>query len=381
MFRFKKLFRKSSVHQAKSIQNQFSGAQMEQIRLGREAGLSERQIRFYAKPEIDCMEMWDLREQLNFILDVPFLIEKYRPDLSLVGQTRYLGWIATMGGICGDIAGSRYEFYDGDRSKISFETAISTHSSMTDDSILMLATLEAVRKTETDSELRQLMAEHEHNFTEEFLPFGDTAYSKTYREFYKRYPAAGYGGGFVHWALEGKGPYKSFGNGSAMRVAPIGEAFESVEDVILHAIASAACTHNHPEGIKGAVVTAVCIWMARHGCTKDEMLTYVKTHYGNQDLIKKYTMKEVSSCKQGGYAVSCQFTVPAAVTCFVESSSYEECISNALSFEGDSDTIAAISGAIAAAYYGDVSDHVRRILREKLSEPLLEFLFPLGKGE
>ena len=151
-----------------------------------------------------------------------------------------------------------------------------------------------------------------------------------------------------------------------MRVAPIGEAFESVEDVILHAIASAACTHNHPEGIKGAVVTAVCIWMARHGYSKEDMLTYVQKHYENQDLIKKYTMKEVRSCKQGGYAVACQFAVPAAITCFLESNSYEGCISNALSFEGDSDTIAAISGAIAASYYGSIPDFAHKTLFERL---------------
>lgn len=381
MFRFKKLFKKSSTKPAELLQGQFTGAQMEQIRLGEEAGLSEKQIQFYAKPEIDCMEMWDLREKLVYIMDVPHLVKKYLPDNISVGQPNYVGWIATMGGICGDIAGSRYEFNDCDRTMVTFESAISRHSRFTDDSILMLATLDAVKKTETDSELRQLMTDHEHNFTDESVPFGDTPYSKRYRDFYKQYPSAGYGGGFVHWALEGNGPYRSFGNGSAMRVAPIGEAFESVEDVILHAIASAACTHNHPEGIKGSIVTAVCIWMARHGCSKEDMLRYVQKHYDNQELIRKYTMEEVRSCKQGGYAVACQFAVPAAITCLVKSSSYEECISNTLSFEGDSDTIAAISGAMAAAYYGDLSEQIRMVLHEKMPDSLFNLLDPLKKGE
>lgn len=140
--------------------------------------------------------------------------------------------------------------------------------------------------------------------------------------------------------------------------------------VILHAVASAACTHNHPEGIKGAVVTAICIWMGRHGYSKDEILEYVKNHYGNQKLIQRYTMKEVRACKQGGYGVACQFSVPAAVVCFMESETYEGCIENVLSFEGDSDTIGAIAGAMAAAYYGDVSKSVKGIVFERLPEAL-----------
>ncbi len=377
----KEFFQRILFKRPKSPENRLSDGQLEQIRLGREEGLSEKQIQFYAKPDIDPWEMWDFREKLLYILDVPFLMEKYQPEISSASQARYSGWIATMGGICGDIAGSRYEFNDCDRSKVNFETAISPHSRFTDDSILMMATLVAVGKHETDSELRQLMKDHVNNFTEEALPFGETEYTRVYKKYFKLFPNGGFGPGFYRWGFTGEGPYRSYGNGSAMRVAPIGEAFDSVKDVILHAIASAACTHNHPEGIKGAVVTAVCIWMGRHGCSREAILSYVKKHYENQDLIRKYRMNEVRRCNQRGYAVSCQFSVPAAVTCFVESDSYESCITNALSFEGDSDTIAAISGAIAAAYYGDVSEYVRMVLQEKLPESLFRLLVPSGKEE
>jgi len=348
----------------------FSAAQLEQIQLGREAGLSEGQIQHYAKPDMDAFQMWDLREQMEFCVDVPFLIEKYYPPVREGVRTKYSGWVATMGGICGDIAGSRYEFSNCDRKGIRFEAAITEHSRITDDTVMMLATLEAVREVDTDLELKQLLDIHENNFTDASLPFGDTAYSKKYKKYFNLFPAVGYGGGFWTWGLTGKEPYKSYGNGSAMRVAPIGEFFENPENVILHAVASAACTHNHPEGIKGAVVTAVCIWMGKHGYSKDEILGYVKTHYENQKLIQRYTMKEVRSCKQGGYGVACQFTVPAAVVCFVESEIYEGCIENALSFEGDSDTIGAIAGAMAAAYYGSVSDKVKGIVFERLPEAL-----------
>ncbi len=377
----KAFFQRILIKQPKSSEIQLSDGQLEQIRLGREEGLSEKQIQFYAKPDIDPWEMWDLREKLFYIPDVPFLMEKYRPEECSVGQARYSGWLATMGGICGDIAGSRYEFNDCDRSKVTFDMTISPHSCFTDDTILMMATLEAVGNPGTDSELRQLMMDHANNFTEEALPFGETEYTRSYKKYFKLFPNGGYGPGFYQWGFTGKGPYRSYGNGSAMRVAPIGEAFDCVDDVILHAIASAACTHNHPEGIKGAVVTAVCIWMGRHGCSREAILSYVKKHYENQDLIRRYTMDEVRRCNQRGYAVSCQFSVPAAVTCFIESNSYESCITNALSFEGDSDTIAAISGAMAAAYYGNVSECIRMVLHEKLPDSLLTLLDPLGKGE
>ena len=355
----------------------FSAAHLEQIRLGLESGLSNRQVLLYAKPEIDFMDMWDIREKLLFVVDVPHLLEQYRPDILLDYPAKYTGWTATLGAVYGDIAGSRYEFNSCDRAGITLERAISTHSRFTDDTVLTMATLDAVRDIHTDYELKKLLKTDifDVHAIDEAFPFGDTAYSRSYRKYYDLYPSAGYGPGFHNWALAGKGPYRSYGNGSAMRVAPIGEAFDSVDDVITHAIASAACTHNHPEGIKGAIVTAVCIWMSRHGYAKGDILVYVKKHYENQDMIREYTMNELRRCDQKGYAVACQFSVPAAITCFAESSTFEECIENALSFVGDSDTIAAIAGSLAAAFYGSVSENIKTVVLEKLPETFLKDLF------
>ena len=282
------------------------------------------------------------------------LIKLYRPQLRDDCEAKYSvehdGLLASIGGIFGDIAGSRYEFFGGDRSGITFENAVSKYSQITDDSVLLLATLAAVNSS------------------------NKLSYAEAYRDFYHKYPMAGYGSGFVKWALEGVGPYGSFGNGSAMRVASIGELFDDIDNVIRHAIASAECTHNHPEGIKGAVVTAVCIWMGRHGYSKNDILAYVKKHYATQNFIEHYQMEELRNCAQGSYGATCQFSVPAAITCFTESDNYEDCIINALSFEGDSDTIACISGAIAAAYYGYLPENVRTIVSEKLPTELNRLL-------
>lgn len=294
----------------------------------------------------------------DYNVDVDKLIEKYNPQRRENCVPKYSveqeGRIASIGGIFGDIAGSCYEFCSMDRSEITFENAVSKYSRVTDDSILLMATLATIKSSV------------------------QTNFSENYRKFYNQFPSVGYGPGFVKWATDdGLGPYGSFGNGSAMRVATIGEAFDNVDEVIRYATLSAACTHNHPEGIKGSVVTAVCIWMGRFGYSKDEILDYVKKHYSTQDLIKKYKMDEVRNCIQGGYAVTCQFSVPAAVTCFIESDNYEDCIVNALSFEGDSDTIACIAGAIAAAFYGGLSEHVKEVVFDRLPEKLKE-LFVRG---
>lgn len=303
----------------------------------------------------------------EFDRDVAELIERYRPGgWSVEGLvSKYEGLTACLGGVFGDVAGSRFEFFFGDRQGLTLEKAINQYSRVTDDSVLLLATLDAVKEMQRDPDL--------HIKGTKVSDFADTIFTRKYRAYYREFPQVGYGPGFSGWAVTDRGPYGSFGNGSAMRVAPIGELFEDVDEVILHAIASAACTHNHPEGIKGAVVTAVCVWMGRHGCAKDEILNYVKKHYQPQDLIKSYRMEEVRGCYQGGYGLSCQFSVPAAVTCFYESASFEECIENVLSFEGDSDTIACIAGAIAGAFYG-VSENVREIVMERVPDSLRRLL-------
>lgn len=170
----------------------------------------------------------------------------------------------------------------------------------------------------------------------------------------RAFPGQGYSPGVYHWAIyKNNTPYGSLGNGSAMRVSPIGVFFNDVKKVIIYAIASAATTHNHPEGIKGAVVTAVSVWMALNGYSKEVIYNYMKKHYHNIYGFVNYNMAELKyPNKLGKSDATCMFAVPAAIICFYYANNYEETINNCLSFAGDTDTIGAIAGGIAGAYYG-----------------------------
>ena len=178
----------------------------------------------------------------------------------------------------------------------------------------------------------------------------DVDYAAAYREFGRRYPAAGYGGTFVSWLMSDDAPpYHSWGNGSAMRVSPIGFAFDSVDTVLQEAKRSAEMTHNHPEGIKGAQATALSILLAR--TTKDKAIVRKEvTERFGYDL--RLTVDEIRPAYH--FDISCQGTVPQAIVAFLDSDSYEDTIRNAVSLGGDSDTLACIAGGIAQAYYGGV---------------------------
>lgn len=163
----------------------------------------------------------------------------------------------------------------------------------------------------------------------------------------KKYPLAGYGARFNHWLMStNSAPYNSFGNGSAMRIGAVPYFAKSLDDVKELTKAVTVVTHNHPEGIKGAEAIAVCIWLALQGATKDDIKQYVENHYYElnfdyADLIKNYDFDE-----------TCQGSVPQAIYCFLISDSFEDTIRTAVSIGGDADTIAAMAGAIAEAYYG-----------------------------
>ena len=190
------------------------------------------------------------------------------------------------------------------------------------------------------------------------LNFGtERHFDKAYREYAKEYacPLGGYGARFLAWIYTDVNP-NSCGNGSAMRVGPCG-CLDKIEDVVKMAHESAICTHSHPEGIKGAVVTATCIWMAFHGYDKKDIGKYVGEIYSDSPYspnVKWDIMKHYATV-QGNPAV-CQTTVPMAVSCFVNSESYEDCILKAIQFGWDTDTQAAIAGSIAGAYYQNFSD-------------------------
>jgi ADP-ribosylglycohydrolase len=179
-------------------------------------------------------------------------------------------------------------------------------------------------------------------------------YGDKLREYFRAYPRAGYGGNFYRWATSGsRRAYGSFGNGSAMRVSPVGHAYDSLEEVLERAKWSADFTHNHPEGVRGAQATAAAVFLARRRTPKAEIKEYLARTFG-YDLDR--TLDDV----RPGYRfdVTCQGTVPEAVLSFLESTGYEDAVRLAVSLGGDSDTLACITGGIAGAYYG-VPDEIR----------------------
>ncbi len=245
-----------------------------------------------------------------------------------------------LGAIVGDIVGSIYE-HENHRSK-EFPL-FKDNSRFTDDSVLTCATAVAL------------------------LDGG--GYSGLYRKLGLQYPGAGYGARFLHWLMDDSmGPYDSYGNGSAMRVSPVGWAFDSEEEVLAAARASAEVTHNHPEGIKGAQATALAIFRARTGHSPEEIAIEMAERFGYDISVPVDELRD--SYK---FSVSCQGTVPEAIRCYMEAWDFEDAIRNAISIGGDSDTLAAITGSIAEATFGVPSDIAEEAIL-RLDEPLVAIL-------
>ena len=244
-----------------------------------------------------------------------------------------------LGAIAGDIIGSIYEWHNIKTTEFPLFTY---RSKFTDDSVLTFATMNAI-------------VEH-------------TPYVNNYYEFGNRYIGKGYGPSFKKWLLEGNmQPYNSWGNGSAMRVSPIGWAFNTLAEVLEEAKKSAECTHNHPEGIKGAQAIASAIFLARSGKTKDEIKSYIENTFG-YDLNR--TIDEIRPTYK--FEVSCQKSVPEAIIAFLESTDFENAIRLAVSLGGDSDTIGCITGSIAEAFYGNIPEHIRNAVLKILPRELIE---------
>lgn len=184
----------------------------------------------------------------------------------------------------------------------------------------------------------------------------------------QNYPHCGYGSTFINWIFcENPEPYYSYGNGAAMRISPVGFVANSLEEVKELSKKVTEVSHNHPEGIKGAEATAVAIFMARNGSTKEEIKEYINQNYYPMD----FTLDEIRDSYQ--FDVSCQGSIPQALMAFFESNDFEDAIRNAISIGGDSDTIAAICGGIAEAYYG-IPDSIRNEALTYLDENLLMIL-------
>jgi ADP-ribosylglycohydrolase len=195
-----------------------------------------------------------------------------------------------------------------------------------------------------------------------------TPIAQTLQRYGKKYPNAGYGGSFFEWIFQSEPkPYNSWGNGSAMRVSPVGWAYHSAEEVLKQAKISAEVSHNHPEGIKGAQATAMCVFLARTGSTKEEIKTYIENTF-EYDLSKSIDDMRPTYT----FDVSCQGSVPQAIRAFYESTDFESAIRLAISLGGDSDTIACITGGIAQAYYKTIPQEIVQEVMQRLPKELLE---------
>ena len=259
-----------------------------------------------------------------------------------------------LGAIAGDVIGSVYEF---DSVKTTDFPLFTGESTFTDDTVLTVATAAA------------LLTDHD--------------FATAYHTYGRRYSGRGYGGAFRSWlaAPEPGQPYNSWGNGSAMRVSPVGIAAQSAEQALEWAEASAAVTHDHEEGVRGAQAVVLAVYLARTGESKLEIQRQVTDGLGYDlarsldDIRRTYT-----------FDVSCHGSVPEAIIAFLEADGVEDAIRCAVSLGGDADTQAAIAGGIAEAFWGQVPRELGAAVIERLPREFLEVIiafnerFPMRPG-
>ena len=230
-----------------------------------------------------------------------------------------------IGALAGDIIGSVYEYKTMKSKRFPL---FSAESEATDDSILTVAIASAI--------------------------LGDGDYEAAVRTIGCRYPDCGYGSHFYDWLFSKEPkPYNSYGNGSAMRSSPVGWAFDDEDTVLAEARRTAEFTHNHPEGIKGAQAAALATFLARNGADKEQLRHAISDRFG-------YDLDRSCDDIRGnyGYDITCQGTVPEALIAFINSTSFEDAIRNAISLGGDADTLACIAGAIAEPFYRGVPEQI-----------------------
>ena len=245
------------------------------------------------------------------------------------------------GALGGDFVGSIYEWHN---IKTKEFPLVDARCNLTDDSVLTMATAEAI--------------------------CSGVDYALCYHRWGNRHYHRGYGGRFYAWLARPEdelAPYWSWGNGAAMRVSPVGFAFQTVEEVLDAAKASACATHNHPEGVRGAQATALAVFLARQGRGKEEVKKEIESRFG-------YDLSTGLDAIRPTYRfdVSCQGTVPVAIRAFLESSCYEDAIRNAISLGGDSDTVAAVTGGIALAHYREMPEALVAAIEAKLTPDMQE---------
>ncbi len=256
-----------------------------------------------------------------------------------------------IGAIIGDIIGSTYECHNV---KTKHFELFPKESHFTDDTVLSVAVADALlHRAESRIDPRK-------------------AYAMWYKQYYKRYPHAGFGQMFSQWAVaETLTIQRSFGNGGAMRVSAIGYAFDSVQEIKKEVLYSCYYTHHNKEARLGAEAVAICIYFARMGASKNEIRSYIEKNYPYKlpklDMIREnYVFDSRTS-----------YSIPPAISAFLESESYEDAIRNAISIGGDSDTIACIAGGIAQAFYHEIpvkiQDRALSLLNSGLKDTLRLF--------
>lgn len=252
-----------------------------------------------------------------------------------------------LGAIIGDIVGSRFEWNNHRNKEFDLFT---TECFSTDDSIMTLSVAKAILESKEDfSDL----SEKTKNFMQKIG---------------RNYPDCGYGGNFFNWIFsDNPKPYNSYGNGAAMRVSAVGFVANSLEEAKSLSRKVTEITHNHPEGIKGAEATAVAIYLAKIGKDISEIRDFITKNYYTLD----FTLDEIRDTYE--FNETSQNTVPQALQAFFESTNFEDAIRNAISIGGDSDTLAAICGGIAEAYYG-IPDNIRKQAINFLDKDLLKIL-------
>lgn len=242
-----------------------------------------------------------------------------------------------LGAIIGDYIGSQMEFQQERLLHREDFDLITDKCRFTDDTVMTIATADAI--------------------------LNNKDFASTYKEWGRKYPRAGYGAMFGNWLMQDTlKPMNSFGNGSAMRVAPVAWLYDTAEEVMEVAINSAIATHIHPEGYKGAQAVAACIYMARNKVSKEQIKEIIEEAFGYnlnlslEDIRKTYTGEITAEM------FSCQKSVPEAIVCFLEGNSFEDVIRKAVSLGGDTDTQACIAGSIAEGYYGIPEDLKTKVI-------------------
>ena len=266
---------------------------------------------------------------------------------------------AMLGAVCGDIVGSIYEAKNL-KAVLAPEALFHPEDRFTDDSVMTCAVADGIRKG-----LQQLPKDWLHAPQAEAVLF--TAIQDSMLFFGRKYPNVGYGGTFIRWLQdENPQPYHSWGNGSAMRASYAGWAANSLEEAEKLGELSAAVTHDHPEGIKGAVVMAGCVYLLRQGASKEDLRAYVEKFYRLD-----FTLDEIR--EEYTFHVSCMSSVPQAIEAFLEGGNYAEVIALGISIGGDSDTIAAMAGSLAEVIY-PIPNTLRQQVLEVLDKPLQDAL-------